>query len=450
MKVLLSVVYAILLAASVQGCGFLDLKCKAKDAIEEAGSQLIGQAKQAFEQAMDYVFDNDIVPLLDKVEAAIDAGIDKVNQDVNETIDHVESAIEAIIQDAAKTANALATNLTHDIEQIISQAASAAEQVEQKFYRDASNLLEKINQIVEKGQCLEAAFVKQLQDGIYRLLKSLNPYYRFSSCWRSLGFKATMTLEDLTTIELYNYQKECTLLNKITPTTPIKGPGGLLETYAQGQLDAAEYYCIGETANAPALQDVMTKEWVWWGVQYNAWLNIISSEKNSYRHTAKSARGYKLQDNSSCGTPVECYAKAIEDLKLAEQKISGIQFGLSQLNQTVIANQEQLMASISANVHSIKANTNASANNKNSLTTLMVNVSLNTKATDDNKNMITANKMAISTVTVSLCNCTTSKNFICPTNTVLCEYVQCCHLCVTSTDDAGKLLYIEIKKLSKL
>ena len=249
-KIVLLLVCAILLADSVQGCFFLDIECKIKEAIQKVGSELIGKAEQAFEQAMDHVFDQDISPLLDKAIAAIDAGIDKVDKDINETINHIESAIEAIIQDAAQTANALASNVTHDIEEIIRKATTAMEQVENTFYQDASNLLSQINQIVQKGQCMEASGAKQIQDALYKLLKS--PYYRVSSCWRSLGYKISMTLEDLTDIQLYNYQKECMLLNKITPSTPIEGPGGILETYAQGQLYAAEYYCIGETANAPA------------------------------------------------------------------------------------------------------------------------------------------------------------------------------------------------------
>ncbi len=381
-RIVLHVLCAILLAASTQGCGFLNIKCKIKQFIEEESSKLIGQAEQAFEQAMDYVFDQDIIPLLDKAEAAIDAGIDKVDKDVNETINHIESSIETIIHDAAETANSLASNLTHDIEEIISKAASAMVQVEKTFYRDASHLLDQINQIVQKGQCMEAGGARQIQDGIYRLLKALNPYYRLSRCWRSMGYKVTMTLEDLTDIQLYNYQKQCTLLNKITPNTPIEGPGGILQTYAQGQLYAAEYYCIGETANAPAFQDVLSKEWLWWGVQYNTWRNIGMTTKNNTVEPDGGKTVKQLKD-SPCGTPVECYAQAIKALNEAEQKILSLQTGLLNLNHTVIANQIQVLANqeqvnatilgleanVSANGQAISTNADAIVANENSITT---------------------------------------------------------------------------------
>ena len=361
LKIVLVFVCAILMAGNAQACVFLDIECVIKEFIENIGSGLIGDTQKAFEKAMDHVFDRDISPLLDKAIAAIDAGIDKVDKDVNETINHIESSIEAIIQDAAQTANALASNVTHDIEEIIRKATTAMEQVENTFYQDASNLLAQINQIVQKGQCMEAGGAKQIQDQLYKLLKSLDPNYRVSSCWRSLGHKISTTLEDLTNIQLYNYQKACMLLNKITPRTPIEGPGGILETYAQGQLYAAEYYCIGETANAPAFQDVLSKEWLWWGVQYNFWKNKGSLKNGT---------------NTSCGTPVECYAQAIKALQDAEQKIFAIHTGLLEGNHTLLKNSQAIAANgqaITANGRAISNNTNGIKTNKNAIGTISTN-----------------------------------------------------------------------------
>ena len=146
---------------------------------------------------------------------------------------------------------------------------------------------------------MEAGGAKQIQDAIYKLIKGLNPLYKFSSCWRGLGYTIFRSLEDLTDVELYNYQKTCTLLNKITPTTPIHGANGIAETYAQGQLYAAEYYCIGETAGSPAFQDVFTQEWVWWGVQYNFWKDLV---------VVLEKRQLTVSADTDCGTPVECFA----------------------------------------------------------------------------------------------------------------------------------------------
>ena len=182
------------------------------------------------------------------------------------------------------------------------------------------------------------------------------------------------------------------VLNKITPNTPIEGPAGILQIYAQGQLYAAEYYCIGETANAPAFQDVLSKEWLWWGVQYNTWRNIgiTTSHKGVQTDPGKAVK--QLKDDP-CGTPVECYAQAIKALKEAEQKILGLQIDLSNLNHTVTANQIQVLANqkevnasilglktnVSANGRTISTNTNSIGANKESITANIQNVASNSR-----------------------------------------------------------------------
>jgi hypothetical protein len=162
-----------------------------------------------------------------------------------------------------------------------------------------------------------------------------------------MGHNTSVTLEDLTDFQLYKYQKECTLLSQITSTTSIRGPGGILQIYDQGQLHAAEYHCIGEMANTLALQDVLLKEWLWWGVQYNTWKNISTTSKSrSHTQVNQGVPMGQLKDDP-CGTPVECYMKAIKALQEAEQKILTIQTGLINLNKTVTANQKEVKTNMS-------------------------------------------------------------------------------------------------------
>jgi hypothetical protein len=428
---------AILMAASVQGCFFLDLKCKIEEFIQKEGSQLVVKEEQAFKQAMNHVLE-DISPLLDEVVAAIDAGINKADSNVNDSIYHIEGSIRVIIHNAAQR-----TVVAHDIEEVIHEAASAMEQVENMFYWDASKLLTQINQIMHKGQCMEAGGAKQIRNEIYKLLKSQNSYYHLSSCWRSLGYKASMTLQDLTDMQLYSYQKQCTLLNKITPTTPIKGPGGILGTYAQGQLYAAEYHCIGETTSSPSFQDVLFKEWLWWGVQYNTWKSRMTSKKRGHK-----VHEGKLRDDP-CGTPVECYAKAMKALQEAEQKIVGIQTGLLDLNRTVIANQNQVFINekrVNTSILGLEAN----------ISGLKANVSVNGQAIKSNVNGIVTNKNAIatsnnsiskrlSTLTAYACNCIMVDSTICTSGIsegycsipVIGFRTRCCKLCVGTAKEAA-------------
>ena len=429
-RLVLCVLCVVLATSTVQGCGFLDIKCRAEQDIAAASAKLKGDAKIAFEQAMNYLTTNDIDPLADKVQAAIDAGIDKVEKDVNDTIDHFMSTLDQVIEHAAQQATALAANITHAAEVIINQTAAATAAIEKTLYHDANNLLEQINQIVQKGKCAEASGAKEIKNDIYKVIKVADPNYRFSSCWRDLGHKITTSLEDLSDIDLYNFQKTCTLLSKITPTTPIKGPGGIIDTYAQGQKSATDYFCIGETSPAPAFQDTMTKEWIWWGVQVNLWNSTLSSGKPLAR---------AVGDDPSCGTPVECYAQAIEILKEAEQKIMSLNLAVSTLNDTVkalTANQSQTNAAVAAVKATATANTQASATNANAITINKNNITVNT-------NSIGANIKRFSMLKVNPCNCTVNQNQkdICdyPKETFLNGLVpgtSCCDLCITTGDGA--------------
>ena len=176
-KLALALLSALFLTTCVEGCGWFSIRCKVEKFINKEATELLGKAKEAFEQAMDYLFDKDILPLIDKVQAAITVDINKINEDVNQTINHFESAIEKIIHDAAQTANELATNVTRDIELIISKAATAIIDVEQTFYRDASNLLSQINQIVKKGQCMEASAAIQIKNESIEVTRSSLPIH---------------------------------------------------------------------------------------------------------------------------------------------------------------------------------------------------------------------------------------------------------------------------------
>merc|ERR1711881_297928 len=234
---------------------------------------------------MDKLFKNNIGPLVDNVKAAISADIGQVGEEVSKsisqvntavqaTVDHVTANLNQVIDNAAQQAKELVDEVAYDVDKvatdILQKATAAVIAIESKFFEDAEKILTQINQIVRKGQCMEAGGAKQLQNELYKLLSSWTHFYSLSSCWRSLGYGVMQSLEGLTEMQLYKYHKQCVLLSSFKPTT---SPSDRAATYAQGQLYAAEYFCIGETANSPAFQNWFTKEWLWWGVQYNRWKN---------------------------------------------------------------------------------------------------------------------------------------------------------------------------------
>ena len=264
-------------------CGAFHLGDCIDQAVKQATHELIPSAKTAFNDAMKEVTDNQINPLVDKAHSLIDASVNQATNEVsgavNQAIDHGQYAIKDVIDKAANTAQLLVDHTVDDVEKaiesatavIIRDATQSILLVEKQFFRDAGVVLKEINALVRHGDCMVTMATKQMKDGIYKLIKELSPWYRFSKCWHKLDYSIFRSLEDLTDMELYNYQKECTLLDKITPETKVNAPNGLLDTYAQGQLYAAEFYCLGEIEGAPAFQDRFAREWIWWGEQYATW-----------------------------------------------------------------------------------------------------------------------------------------------------------------------------------
>ena len=68
------------LVTCVQGCCFVCFECKAEEAAHEAADRLTGDALVAFNTAMDHLFDDQIDPMIDKVQAAVDASVKRVRR----------------------------------------------------------------------------------------------------------------------------------------------------------------------------------------------------------------------------------------------------------------------------------------------------------------------------------------------------------------------------------
>ena len=170
-------------------------------------------------------------------------------------------------------------------------------------------------------------------------------------------------------------------------------------------------------------------------------------------------QGRLLRDDPQCGTAEECYAKAIEALKEAEQMVEGLKTGLQNLNQTVNqeitrqsqvndqlkANQTKLMQGLKSNIdEEIGENTNKITTNKNTIASINNTVAANSKG-------INSNTAKFSMLKVNPCNCQTmtTKNEICPypkvsyldTSKLPFPYAptKCCDLCLGSSE--GEEIY---------
>jgi hypothetical protein len=98
----------------VEARGF-HLADKLEKAIQDAGAFLIEDAKEAFEAAMQEIFQDDILPLVDKIDTLIRQETEQIHQDIDEIVDRIGNATIAIIDEAADRAEEL---IGHTIEEI--------------------------------------------------------------------------------------------------------------------------------------------------------------------------------------------------------------------------------------------------------------------------------------------------------------------------------------------
>ena len=241
-------------------CFPLDFVCKFNAEVQKVGNELEGVALDTFKKAMNTLFNDNIAPLIDKVQAIAETDMKQVDDYVNAVIDHITANVKDVIDDAAQQAKELAKDITRDIQKmmtkIIQQASAAVEKAMQTFFDDAQKLLSQINMIVQKGQCMEAGGAKQVQDLIYKAVKSLAPHlYNWSSCWRSLNYKITQSLEDLNEIQLYAYHKKCLLLKSITPKS---SPDDHQKAYTQGSCTPPSIF-VSARQQTPQFQNFFYK-----------------------------------------------------------------------------------------------------------------------------------------------------------------------------------------------
>ena len=152
----------------------------------------------------------------------------------------------------------------------------------------------------------------------------------------------------------------------------------------------------------------------------------------------------QLGDDPPCGTPVECYAQAIEALKEAEQKIEGLNNAILTLNQTlkqVVTNQSQVNEQLKANQTQLNTSIEKVKGNQMQLTKTIETVKATTSA---NSKAVSVNSHKLSTLTTYTCNCSKPISTLCPANQVSRASFDnrnwCCDICVTTAKEPAEYM----------
>jgi len=194
--------------------------------VNDLAVKLLGEAKQAFRESLDYLFDTKINPLINQLEATADRVMDKARDDVNAVIDNFMKEIDIVINTAFDKAQQFVDKSIDEIKaKIIDATFDRLNQFEDKVFTDISTILNKIDAILKEVSCYAQSVVARITDEIKKVLPSfINPFEHCRIELDKLFPGQSMKIKFLSSFtpnQLYEYRK-CRLISFIKDDTPIQ------------------------------------------------------------------------------------------------------------------------------------------------------------------------------------------------------------------------------------
>lgn len=262
-KYLVLFAFITLLSIQPSKCGWISnlIFGGIKNKIEDLGRNLIGEAKQAFQESMDYLFDNKIVPLVNQLEATADRVMDHAKDDINQIIDNFTKQMENLVETAFNKANEFIGKTVDEIKsKIIDATFDRLNEFESQLFQDMTTILNKIDEMLKEVSCFAQAIVQRITDEIKKALPYIiNP---FETCRKELDklfpsqYMRIKPLSGFTPNQLYEYRK-CNLIYFIDEHTPIKT---ILMAYRDVELLAGDMRCLSVSLGAIGNEKYYIKE----------------------------------------------------------------------------------------------------------------------------------------------------------------------------------------------
>jgi len=230
---------------SVIGGWFGDIVDGATKGIFDHAGELIDQAKRAFQESMDKLFDQKLTPMINQIDAMIHRNLGQIDDIIQRSIDNFKNATLDIINTAAQQAKDLIGHTIEDIKtKIIDNIFQKANELEGKVMNDIIQILNRLDETIYKLSCSAQSIEIRVRDDLMKTLSIIpNP---FDSCrikmdelfpghnlrWKPLSWYQPNELYDL---------RECYTLGPLTETTPIVS---VLLAYRDMEFLAAEMRCL--------------------------------------------------------------------------------------------------------------------------------------------------------------------------------------------------------------
>lgn len=294
------------LLAPVQAWDPLGIK-GAVDKLINGYPQLVGTAKEAFEDAIHEVLDRDLNPLIDKVNAMVLDDANEIKQDVEEFVHNSTEEILSLIRNSADIAQKFADHELKEIkEQIIDAAGRQVMNIEDHFFAGVSDILHQFYKLVEKVNCMVRGDIDNILKEVKKVI-SLGCAVPGKCCWKTgLQFK---TLESMGDTQLYDLQV-CRRSEGIGDHTPRSE---LVKLYVDLQVLAKQFYCID--FGTGSARTYFTREYNKWGVKFNSWDHPFAVQTQSSKQLGLG--------EDPCKDAVDCFEQAIKKLNEARQEIQG-------------------------------------------------------------------------------------------------------------------------------
>jgi len=215
-----------------------------KGMFDRAGD-LIDQAKRAFQESMDKLFDQKLTPMINQIDAMIHRNLGQIDDIIQKSIDNFKNSTLEIINTAAAQAKDLIGHTIEDIKtKIIDNAFQKAADLEGKVMNDIIQILNRLDETIYKLSCSAQSIEIRVRDDLMKTLSIIpNP---FDSCrisvdnlfpghnlrWKPLSWYQPN--------ELYELRK-CYTLSALDEKTSVQS---ILMAYRDMEFLAAEMRCL--------------------------------------------------------------------------------------------------------------------------------------------------------------------------------------------------------------
>lgn len=231
------------------------------DIVDGATSGLIDNAKAAFRESMDYLFDHKVLPLINQLEATANRVMDHARDDINQMVDNFKKQMEELIKNAAKIATEFVDHTLEEIKtKIIDNTFDRLNQFEDKLFQDMTAILNKIDSILKEVSCYAQAIINRVTDAIKKTLPTLfNPWEECRVLLDNLFPGENMKFKlvgSFTPNQLYEYRK-CRLIHYLKEDSPIEG---VKMAYRDLELLAGDMRCLSVSLGAIQNEKYYIKE----------------------------------------------------------------------------------------------------------------------------------------------------------------------------------------------